>query len=269
MASDLLAIARSGAHAARAALDVTAQNIANASTEGYVRRSVQLKEVSASGASGRPGDISLSGVRVDRIVRNVDLFRQAEMRRTGSDVARANAEMRGLEHVEAALEQTGVYSGIVSFEASLQQLLADPVDSSLRAAVLEQARNLARSFNMASSSLDAAGAGMRFEASDSIARINLLARELARLNINLARAGASSSDRITLLDQRDLLLQQIAEGIDIAATIAADETVDVRIGGPDGPRLVSGGSAATLEMTIAADGTISLALDSNAVMAFS
>ena len=66
MASDLLAIAKSGAKAARTALDVTAQNIANASSDGYIRRSVRLEEVSAAGGYGRVGDVSLSGVRVDR-----------------------------------------------------------------------------------------------------------------------------------------------------------------------------------------------------------
>ena len=59
MASDLLSIAKSGANAARIALDVTAQNIANASSEGYVRRSVSLQEVAASGGLGRIGDVSL------------------------------------------------------------------------------------------------------------------------------------------------------------------------------------------------------------------
>jgi len=91
MASDLLAIGKSGAMAARTALDVTAQNIANASTDGYIRRSVIQQEVSSAGGVGRVGDISLSGVRIERIVRNADMFRQAEVRRTGSDAARANA----------------------------------------------------------------------------------------------------------------------------------------------------------------------------------
>ena len=51
MASDLLSIAASGARAARGALDVTAQNIANASSDGYVRRSLRIEEVAASGGA--------------------------------------------------------------------------------------------------------------------------------------------------------------------------------------------------------------------------
>ena len=95
MASDLLSIGKSGAQTARIALDVTAQNIANASSEGYVRRSVSLGEVASAGGIGQTGDISLSGVRLKAIVRNADLFRQSEVRRTGADSARANAEVAG------------------------------------------------------------------------------------------------------------------------------------------------------------------------------
>ena len=119
MSSDLLSIAASGARAARGALDVTAQNIANASSDGYVRRSVQIEEVSAAGGQLRLGDISLSGSRIAGVVRNADMFRQAEVRRTNSDLARASTELGGLENIESAVEQADVYSGIVEFEASL------------------------------------------------------------------------------------------------------------------------------------------------------
>ena len=91
MASDLFAIGSSGLKAARAGLEVTSQNIANAATEGYVRRSVSLAEMAAAGGYSRLGDLSLSGVRVAGIQRNADVFRQAEMRRTGADAARVLA----------------------------------------------------------------------------------------------------------------------------------------------------------------------------------
>lgn len=109
MASDLLSIGLSGAKAARIGLDVTAQNIANAATEGYVRRSIGLTEVASTGYNQNVRDVSLSGVRVEKIVRNADAFRQSEVRRTGSDTARANAEVGGLGNIESALEQSGVY----------------------------------------------------------------------------------------------------------------------------------------------------------------
>ena len=93
MASDLLSIAVSGARAARGALDVTAQNIANASSDGYTRRSLRLEEVSASGGVGRTGDISLSGARIAEVRRNADPFLQGEPWRC---VLEDQSEMAGI-----------------------------------------------------------------------------------------------------------------------------------------------------------------------------
>lgn len=255
MASDLLSIAASGARAARAALDVTAQNIANASSDGYVRRSVQLQEVSAAGGPGRLGDISLSGARVAGISRNADMFRQAEVRRTSSDLERSATELRGLENIEAAVEQSGLFGSLVEFESALQQLAADPTDPSLRAATLSSADTLARKFNIAVETLDAAEAGQRFDAEAAVTEANVIGGELARVNLRLARAGAGSSDRASLLDQRDALLERMSGIVNVSTNFAADGTVTVATGGAT---LVTGGSATAMSLATAGDGTISL-----------
>ena len=263
MSSDLLSIAASGARAARGALDVTAQNIANASSDGYVRRSVQIEEVSAAGGQLRLGDISLSGSRIAGVVRNADMFRQAEVRRTNSDLARASTELGGLENIESAVEQADVYSGIVEFEASLQQLASDPTDSSLRASAVAGADTLARKFNIAASSLDAVGEGLRFDASAAVDQANTIGGELARVNLRLSRAGDGSSDQASLLDQRDSLLEKLSGIVDVSTAFATDGSVTVTTGG--GATLVAGGSASTLSMATAADGLVSFALDGEAV----
>ena len=258
MSSDLLQIGKSGANAARIALDVTAQNITNASTDGYVRRSVILSEVSGSSGMYTSNGVTLSGVQFDRIVRNADMFRQSEVRRTGADAARANAEVNGLQNVEDALEQSGVYDAVVGFEGALQQLSSDPIDPSLRASVVERARTMTRTMNIAAESLKQVGDGLRFEAADGVNQVNTLASELARVNLRLARAADASSDQTTLLDQRDHLLEEISKYTDVTTTFAADDTVTVKIGGSGGQTLVTGGSASTLAMaTNGTDGTIS------------
>jgi flagellar hook-associated protein 1 FlgK len=265
MASDLLSIGASGARAARGGLDVTAQNIANASSDGYIRRSVQMEEVSASGGQGRIGDVSLSGARIAGVRRNADMFRQAEVRRTNADVTRATTELGGLENIESAVEQAGVYPAVVEFEASLQQLASDPTDPSLRAAALAGADTLARKFNIAASSLDAVGTGLRFDAEAAVGHANTIVAELARVNLRLSRAGDGSSDRASLLDQRDSMLERLSGVADISTTFAVDGSVTVTTGGAAGRTLVSGGNSAALSMTTAADGTVSFAVGGSAV----
>ncbi len=265
MASDLLSIALSGAKAARTSLDVTAQNIANAGTAGYVRRSARTMEVSSSGGYGRLSDVSLSGVRVDRVVRNVDQFRQAEVRRTSSDSARAGAEVSGLENIEAAVEQSRAYPSLVEFDGALQRLAGDPTDPSLRAGVIEAARTLVGTFNIAANGLEGVATGMNFEVTAGVAEVNTLAGELARVNLRLSRAADASSDQSTLLDQRDSLLQQVSQYADVDAVFSTDGTVEVRLGGSSGPLLVQGGTASAVTMTSAADDTISFAVGASAV----
>lgn len=256
MASDLLTIAASGIRAARGALDVTAQNIANANSDGYIRRSLTLEEVSGAGSILRQKDITLAGVRISGIQRNADMFRQAEVRRTAGDAARASSELQGLENIEAAIEQARPYDAVVGFEAALRQLSSNPLSPDLRAAALGAGQAVAGAFNLASSSLDAVGEGARFSAQGGVDNVNGFATQLARINLNLARTGANSAERATLLDQRDALLGKIAEQADVKTSFADDGQVEVRLGGANGPALVSSGSTAQLAMTTQANGTI-------------
>lgn len=262
MPSDLISMARSGTRAARTALEITSNNIANASSEGYVRRSVSLAEVAVGTVSSTPTSINLAGVAVAGIVRNADQFRQGEVRRTGADAARAAAEVQGLENIESAVEQTGVYTSIVDLEAGLQALLSDPTDGPLRAGVLEQGRTLSETLNVAASSLDAVGDGLRFEAGEGVENVNRIASELARVNLRLSRASDASSDQTAQLDQRDMLLQELSQYVDTRTSFAPDTgVVTVTLGGPSGTDLVDGGATRSLAMTTAADGTVSFTLD--------
>lgn len=265
MASDLLSIALSGARAARTGLDVTAHNIANAGTDGYVRRSISLSEVSGSGISGRGEDISLSGVRLSSIVRNADLFRQAEVRRTGADAARAGAEVRGLENIAAAVEQSRVFPAMVDFEGALQRLASDPTDASLRSGVIEAARTLSGTFNIAAEGLDSVADGLQFEATAGVTEVNTLAGELARVNLRLARASDASSDQSTLLDQRDSLLEQVSKFGTVSTSFATDGQVTVRMGSGTGPLLVDGGTSNAFSMTVSGTDTISFSLAGSAL----
>ncbi len=265
MSSDLLSIGHSGATVARIALDVTAQNIANASNNSYVRRSATIEEVAAAGSLQRPGDISFSGARLAGIVRNVDPFRQDQVRRSDGDLARADAELSGLRTIETAVEQSAVYPAMLSFQSSLDRLAANPTDPSLRSAVIEQARTMASAFNIASIQLDAARDGLTAEADATVDRVNGLARDLADVNLSLVRMGPGTSDKASLLDRRDAILGSLAQSLDIRTTFAGDGSVTVQVGGNAGPTLVALGTSQPLTMLSAPDGTIAFATGSTAI----
>tara|TARA_A100001391_G_scaffold7621_8_gene5009 strand:- start:27038 stop:28375 length:1338 start_codon:yes stop_codon:yes gene_type:complete len=265
MAADLLTIGLSGTKVARGALEITGNNIANASTEGYVRRSVVASEVAASSIAMRPGDISVSGARISAIHRNADMFRQAEVRRTSSDTARASAELTGLENIESAVEGARVFDLVVDFEAALSELAADPTDPSLRAEAMSAAGNMAGSFRIANDSLDAAATGLQFDASGEVEEVNIMTGELARINLRIGRTAEGTSERATLLDERDGLLEKLSNKVDVQTTFNAIGQVEIRAGGASGELLVQGGDKFALGVTTAADGTLTFDVAGTAV----
>lgn len=264
MSSNLIAIGSSGARAAREALDVASQNIANAATDGYVRRSVRAVEVASTGTIGGSRDASLSGVRVNATIRHADAFRQSEVRRTSSELSRADAELSGLDGLEMAIENSGLFGAAVGFEGALQQLTSNPVSMPLRAAALQSASTLASSFTIAATQVGSIGDGLRVAVADGVSQANLQISELAKLNAKIARTSDGTSNQAVLLDQRDGLLRSLSETVGISTRFAANATVEIRLGDAAGPLLVSGLLSGTttqnLSHTNNVDGSVSFAV---------
>jgi flagellar hook-associated protein 1 FlgK len=260
MGSDLITIGRSGAAAARAALDVTAQNIANANSENYSRRSLTLAEVSTTGSVAYYSSNAHAGVRVEQVRRSDSVWLQNEARRTSSDLARADAELAGLRGAENAVEQAGIYPALVEFEASLGALRADPLNEALRAAVLEQGRAVADTLRLSDGALAASGAQLRFEAQAGVGAVNAAAQELARINTALVRTQPGTTGHANLLDRRDAQLAALSGQVGISVSYQPNGVASVRIGDASGPPLVDEASVATYAMSENADGTVTFTL---------
>ena len=273
MSSNLLAIAASGARAAEVALNITGQNVANASTQGYVRRSANNTEIASASSWSTANDISLSGVTVSGIVRNADPFLQTEARNTASNTAAASATVSGLTNVETAVENSGVFTAIGTFQNALTSLAQNPANASARATVLQNGQTMANAFQIAAQGLSQSQAALQGEVGDGVSQINQMATQLATINTQLSATSGSvsvnssitTSDRASLLDQRDMLLGKISQYANIATTIQTDGSVNVNIGGVSGPPLVSGITTNALANTVNTDGTETLKVGNAAV----
>jgi flagellar hook-associated protein 1 FlgK len=260
VASDLLSIARSGVAAASAGLDVTAQNIANVGTAGYIRRGITQTELVGANAGGTVNDVSLLGVGPAGVTRSVDSYAQAQVRNANAAAVASDTQVSGLTQIQSALEQTNLYAAITSFGTALQQLTSNPADSSLRTETLSDAQTMTQTFNLASAQLAAAGQGMQVDAASSVSQVNQLATNLAAINIKISSDSDPAANQAPLLDQRDALLQQLSQFADLTTTIQSNNTATVQLGGASGPQLVGGGATTNLAMAAAANGTISFAL---------
>ena len=131
--SDLFVIGSSGLRSMRAQMGAISDNIANANTLGYNRRTVLLQESSVS-ASSEPLYVpraSFGGSEIVGVNRANDLYLDATARQTGMALGYANSRVRWLADIETAIgdDALGVGGTLNTMYASIDKLSASPSDT--------------------------------------------------------------------------------------------------------------------------------------------
>lgn len=204
--SATMSSALSGLTASARGADVVASNIANALTEGYARRELQLTARSLGGTG--------QGVQVAGVVRATDMVLVGDRRL--ADAAAADRQTRAdfLSTVEQALgspeEERSITARIAAFDASLLAAASRPDSEARLNAVIESARSLTVAFTDASRAVQSA----RTVADEGIARdvrlVNDTLATIADTNAQILTLSAAGRDASTLMDQRQQLVDRIA-----------------------------------------------------------
>lgn len=225
-----------GLSAAKAGIDVSGQNIANARTEGYTR---QRLTTSAIGGPAMAGKFSLGvrpggGVNIDGIARLGDVHLDARVRAaagvSGFSAARATA-FSGMESVLNEPGDKGLSAQLDNFWASWQDVANSPGEPAQAGVLLQQAGALAKQLSNTYTEFDNQWSQLRGEVRDLTAELNSAASQLADLNGRIRSATASGGSVNELLDQRSLLATTIAAIAGGTVRDAGDGTIDVYIGG--------------------------------------
>lgn len=243
----------------RVALDVAAGNVANAGTEGYVRRRVQTESI---GAPARPAMWSRvgeagSGVRVAGLTRMADPFLDARARHEHGVQSYLDVRQDVLGRMETALGEpgdNGVTAELSGFRQSWHDLANNPDVGATRAQVLARADSLAQAFHAQARNVTTEAAGQRVRAESIVAEVNSVAGELAATNEAIASADLTGADASDLLDRRDVMAMRLAELTGAQVSIGARGTADVAL---NGVALVAGNAAGRLDIAsgIAPDGS--------------
>jgi flagellar hook-associated protein 1 len=265
--SDLLAIGASGIKAYSRALSVVGDNIANAQTEGYVRRTVRLEEAPAAGDivlsrnSIRPGGVLATGVN-----RAVDQWLSDDARTAGGEASRQTARLGWISATERALDDgtDSIGTNITAIFTAADQLSANPGDDTLRRQFLLAIDQSAEAFRRTAASLGSAATGVASEAQGAVGQINTDLSALSRVNDGLRRARPGSNNEATLLDERDRLVGNLAGATDITVGYDARGAAIVRT--PAGDVLVDGPTTATVTLTISASSQISFGISTGTVL---
>ncbi|HTV89777.1 MAG TPA: flagellar hook-associated protein FlgK [Stellaceae bacterium] len=249
-------IGASGIEAATIAMQTVSTNTANANTPGYNVESVVQAELPGSGST--PGD----GTEVTSVQRAFDQFIyqavvQASSANQAAQVVETNSQNLAAAFPVASGGAGGLGASISSFFAAASTLSQNPTSEPDRQALLGQAQSLAGAFNSVGGQVASGIATINSELTASVQQVNTLSAQIADLNQQIAQQSGGNPPN-ALLDQRDELVQQLAQQVGVTVLQGANGTVDVYTA--SGAALVAGSTSYQLAATPSAygDGAIDI-----------
>lgn len=241
----ILSIGTAALQANQVALQTAGNNIANVNTPGYSRQTVVLQTVEGQYTGG--GYIG-KGVSVETIQRNFSAFltRQSTLASAtqSADVARSDKlkQLEGLFPTGAG----GLGASINDMLNAFSDVASSPTDLTARTVVLTRVDEAAARMRSTSQQLDDLQQGVAQELSQKVDSINSLAKSIASVNADIARANGSGQPPNDLLDRRDKLVRDLNQYVQTTSIPADDGTVGIFIGGSQA--LVLGSTASSVSL---------------------
>jgi len=219
----VLAASLSGLNATQTNLAIVAGNVANAQTPGYIAQSA----VQVAVTSGDAGD----SVRIASINRVLDQFVQQQLRTENSGGAYADLKANFYQKLQQIYGQPGSSTTLDStfnnFTTAVQALSTTPSSSSAQSETIIAAQQLAQQLNSATSSVQA----LRSEADQGIAgdvqQANNALQQIANINQQISTGNPTDSTAVSLENQRDQYIDQLAKLMDIRVVQGSDNQVTV------------------------------------------
>lgn len=215
-----LNIAGSGLRASNAALNTTANNIANAQTEGYSRQQVSqragdaLRVFTTYGCAG-------AGVETIAIERVRDDFYDVKYWNNHCKYGEYEAKSYYAGTVEDYFEddgKTGFKTVFDKMSASLQSVVSNASSDSSKAEFIAAAKALTDYFNNMYGNLQELQKDINLEIKQNVDQINSIAEKIATLNKQINVIEMSGSHANELRDQREKLIDELSEIVDVDVT---------------------------------------------------
>ena len=204
----------------QSALNIVANNVANANTPGYTQQvpnwqentSVQINGVSLGEGVTETGATSVR----DRVL-------EERLQQQQQAASASTTRLSALNSVQALFPPDSgstsstagdIGADITGFFSSFASLEANPTDNSLREQVLSTASTLAGDVSNAAASLNAQRTSLDQEASSVTSQVNSLTSTIAQLNLQI-QSSSPNSDAGTLEDQRQQDLSQLSQLIGV------------------------------------------------------
>ena len=236
--SGLFDIGRTGIETYKHALSVTGQNIANAGTEGYHRREVLVAErkLTQSDSLSIQDQLGL-GAEVDKVSRAFDTLSFFKLIKTNSALESAKTVSDHLVNLEKSVvsNNKNLFSDVNNFFEALNRVQGAPNEIPERQAAIIAAEQLATRMSTFAAELSDLKSNLLKEAKIVVGTTNQVIDGLVEVQRSLQTVGATNFSPSSLLDQRDQLLMELSDNLDISIQYQESEKVRVGLGQNFGP----------------------------------
>jgi len=227
MASIGLNIGLKALLASQSALDSVGHNVANANTPGYSR---QRLEVSSSGSVLLRGLSLGNGVDSRVVRRTADALINKRLILQGASRSRLASRIDGLSEIETLLGEPGelgLSALINKFYGSLSDLASAPGELVQRTGVIESGARMTAQLQQLVGSFGSLQANTAEKISSQVDEVNILSQQILQLNQEIARSESANIPANDLRDQRELVLGELGELIDITFHESSNSVVQV------------------------------------------
>jgi flagellar hook-associated protein 1 FlgK len=214
-------------------IQITGQNLTNASTPGYIVENLNLQTAPSYGVSPL---ILGSGVQATGVTQQVNQFLQQQILGANSDYGASNqlnSVYTSLQQQLQALGDNSLSTQFSNFSNALSNLANQPSSASLNSQAVDAGTQLASSISSLRQSIDTQRQGDNTQVQQLVTQANSLIQNIVQLNPQITKLESSQlsqSQAGSLRDQRYQDLNQLSQILPVTYTENSDGSINVYSG---------------------------------------
>ncbi|MGB4101813.1 MAG: flagellar hook-associated protein FlgK [Alphaproteobacteria bacterium] len=215
-------------------ISVISNNINNANTPGYTRKTVQTESVG--------NGVTLVGVKISNIARTNDETLQRSMNISTSNESLVATQQEYLARLQGILgtgsNNVQLTNTIQTFAADWNLLQAEPESVALQNQIISDGTAVANTIKSVANQIEQLDRSIISDISGTISQLNSALQSIQKLNAQIADAKASGLPIGDYQDQRDQAINLIAQFVDIRVMQNGNDQIAIFT--PQGFNLLNG-----------------------------
>jgi len=208
----------------QAQVQLVSSNIAHAQDPNYTKK--LLKTESVTYGNGQVGGVMISGYASTL---SITLRKQVEAQTATSGASEAtNQYMARIQDLlGTSADQSSLTKAMNSFLSAWQDFQAEPDSAAAQQAIIGAGSQIGDEIHRVAAGIDQLDTDVRTDLGSSVDDLNDLLKQLFQVNLQMKTAQTDSSASADLMDQRDNLVRQIAQYVDVRTVEQDDGSVSL------------------------------------------